>query len=239
MAGKEPAASKEKSAPKAPAGDKKAASDVAEGGKKLEVTPDWDKVLYSPERIEMWLKGELSLKDLNAFSGPEMLELALIGFKMYEAGKYNEALTIFAGLNALDKEEPYYVIAMGAVNLALEDLEAALACFNRAIQLNAKEVSAYVNRGEVYPRQGKVEEAAFDFKKAVELDPQGKDPLTSRARVLAGAALEMIRKARGETGPAPAKGGKAAAPAKAPAPAAKKAEGKKDDKGKKPAGKKK
>ena len=68
-------------------------------------------------------------------------------------------------------------------------------------------------------------EAAQDFSKAVELDPQGKDPLTTRARVLAAAALETLQAARKDKAP-PAKAPAAApakvppAPPRAPAPAA-------------------
>lgn len=213
-----------------------------------EVTPNWEKVLYSPERVEKWVKGEMSLQELQGITGPEMLSLAMIGFQMYEQGKFDEAGTIFVGLNALDPKESYYVTALGAVHLAQDNLDAALTCFNLAIQLNDHEVASYVNRGEVFLRQGKIKEAAFDFKKAVELDPQGKDPLTARARVLAAAALEMIRDVQAGrvpgSGKAPAAQAKAAAaPAKA-APAksgggSAKAAPKKDEKGKKPAGKKK
>jgi tetratricopeptide (TPR) repeat protein len=162
-----------------------------------QVTPDWEKILYTPERIQAWIKGDLSLRDLHAISGPEMLEMAIIGFQMYEQGKYDEARIIFEGLTSLDPKEAYYVTALGAVHLAKENLENALNCFNAAIALNAKEIASYVNRGEVYLRQGKVMEAATDFKKAVELDPTGKDPLVHRARVLAAAALEAIESATG------------------------------------------
>jgi hypothetical protein len=55
-------------------------------------------------------------------------------------------------------------------------------------------------------RDGKILEAAEDFAKAVELDPQYKDPLTQRARVLAAAALEMIENAqKADTGGGAAK----------------------------------
>ena len=70
--------------------------------------------------------------------------------------------------------------------------------FLRALKANPNEIASYVNRGEVFLRQGKVLEAAQDFKKAVDLDPQGKDPLTQRARVLAAAALETIEAAQEE-----------------------------------------
>lgn len=69
------------------------------------VTPEWEKVLYTTDRIQAWMKGDMSLKDLHAISGPEMLEMAIIGFQMYEQGKYEEARVIFEGLTSLDPKE--------------------------------------------------------------------------------------------------------------------------------------
>lgn len=168
---------------------------IPNAGEKPAVTPDWEKVLYTPERQDKLLKGEISQRDYHAISGPEMLQMALIGFRMYEQGKYSEAKTIFQGLIALDPMEAYYYTALGAVYLAEEDLENARAMFSSSIALNPKEVAPYVNRGEVNLREGKILEAAEDFQKAVELDPKHEDPLTQRARVFAAAALEMIENA--------------------------------------------
>lgn len=161
------------------------------------VTPGWEKVLYAPERVEKWIKGEITLQELNGISGPEMLEMAVIGFTMYEQGRYEEARIVFQGLANLDENEGYYRTALGAVYLAQEELESALTCFDEAIRLNDKELASYVNRGEVYLRQGKIVEAAHDFKRAVDLDPQNKDPLSRRARILAAAALETVKQAQG------------------------------------------
>lgn len=160
------------------------------------VTPEYEKVLYTPERVEKWLKGELSLQQLTAISGPEMLQMAMIGFRMYEQGRYGEAKMIFQGLVTLDPKESYFLTALGAVYLAEDDLDEAKRHLDRSIAVNPKELAAFVNRGEVQLRQGKVLEAAQDFMKAVELDPKAKDPLTLRAKVLAAAALETIEAAQ-------------------------------------------
>ncbi len=186
-----------------------------------EVTKDYEKILYTPERQKMLQKGELTLKDYHAISGPEMLQMALIGFRMYENGKYSEAETIFNGLIALDPREAYYYTALGAVFLAQDEFERAKHNFDTALVFNPKELAAYVNRGEVHLRMGNVMEAATDFKSAVDLDPSGKDPLVIRARVLAAAALELIENAQGE-GDAKKEPAKKAEPAKKPAPAKKK-----------------
>lgn len=186
-----------------------------------EVTKDYEKILYTPERQKMLQKGELTLKDYHAISGPEMLQMALIGFRMYENGKYSEAETIFNGLIALDPREAYYYTALGAVFLAQDEFERAKHNFDTALVFNPKELAAYVNRGEVHLRMGNVMEAATDFKSAVDLDPSGKDPLVIRARVLAAAALELIENAQGE-GDGKKEPAKKAEPAKKPAPAKKK-----------------
>lgn len=186
-----------------------------------EVTKDYEKILYTPERQKMLQKGELTLKDYHAISGPEMLQMALIGFRMYENGKYSEAETIFNGLIALDPREAYYYTALGAVYLAQDEFDRAKHNFDTALVFNPKELAAYVNRGEVHLRMGNVMEAATDFKSAVDLDPSGKDPLVIRARVLAAAALELIENAQGSGG-AKKEPAKKAEPAKKPAAPAKK-----------------
>lgn len=176
-------------------------------------TPDWEKIVYSNERIQKWLHGEINLKALAGISGPEMIEMAVLGFKMYEQARYEDAATVFRGLINLDGRQPYYHSALGATLLALEDLDRAEMCFNVAIGLNKNELAAYVNRGEVYLRKGKLLEAAQDFKTAIDLDPQRKDPLSVRARMLALATLNALREAQSKRA---AGGGaeKAQAPAK-------------------------
>lgn len=171
--------------------------------------------LYSPERVSAWVRGEITLAELSAVSGAEMLEMAVIGYSMYEQGRYDDARVIFDALCALDPREAYYRTALGAVYLARENLEKAEALFNEAIRLSPKEIAAYVNRGEVYLRQGKILEAARDFKRAVDLDPENRDPLTRRARLLAAAALQTLEAAS----PSVASDGRPASRASAAKPA--------------------
>ncbi len=162
------------------------------GARVKEATPNWEKILYTPERWAAFEKGEMNLRDYHAINGPEMLQMALIGFRLYEQGKYSEARTIFSGLISLEPLEAYYHTALGAVFLAEENLQMARAYFDSAIALNPREIAPYVNRGEVNLRDGKILEAATDFSKAIELDPKFADPLTQRARLLSVAVLEMV-----------------------------------------------
>jgi tetratricopeptide (TPR) repeat protein len=160
------------------------------------VTPNWKELLYTEERVAQLQRGELNIRDFHAISAPEMLQMALFGFRMYEAGKYSEAKTIFSGLIQLEPTEAYYFTALGAVFLAEEELELARKHFDVSISLNPREVAPFVNRGQVNLREGKIKEAADDFARAVKLDPKFQDPLTQRARVLAVAALELLESAQ-------------------------------------------
>jgi type III secretion system low calcium response chaperone LcrH/SycD len=190
------------------------------------VTPDWQKILYTPERSEKYLNGELNLREYHAISGPEMLQMAQIAFNLYSSGRYTEAETMFNGLIALEPTEAYYHTALGCVYMAQDEYEKAKEQFDHALALDPKELASYLNRGEVHLRLGNIMEAANDLKACVDLDKTGKDPLAMRARVLAAAALELIEGADGGGKPAAAPA-KKAEPAKAPpakAAAAKKAE---------------
>ncbi|MFN7130924.1 MAG: tetratricopeptide repeat protein, partial [Myxococcales bacterium] len=140
-----------------------------------EQSPKWVDALYSEERVRKWAKGEMTLQELDGITGPEMLEMAVTGFSMYEQGRYREAKIVFEGLAALDPKESYYRTALGAVYLAQDKLDDALAEFDAAIKLSDTDIAAFVNRGEVRLRKGDILDAAQDFKRAVDLDPENKD----------------------------------------------------------------
>jgi predicted Zn-dependent protease len=152
----------------------------------------WDQELYAPERIQKWMKGELNMAQLDGFTGADMLEFAQMGYAQYENGKYEEARVIFMGLIALDGKEPYYRTALGCVFMAQEKLDRAIENFTDALTVDPTHQAALVNRGEAYLRDGKVVEAATDFKAAVDLDPKNESPYSVRARALAAAALETL-----------------------------------------------
>ncbi|NOK39565.1 tetratricopeptide repeat protein [Corallococcus exercitus] len=135
-------------------------------------------------------KATVSNDNEKPLSGPEMLERATEGFNLFQDGHFSESLAIFEKLSAMDPSEAYFQTALGACHLALEDLDTAVACFNRAIELDPTDITPFVNRGEAFLRQGRTMEAARDFQHAVSLDPEDKDPLSRRARMLAAAALE-------------------------------------------------
>ncbi len=161
-----------------------------------EVSANWEEVLYAPERVEKWMKGEMTLQELNAISGPEMMEMAIVGCSMYEQGRHEDAKVIFEGMAQLDPQEAYYRMALGTIYLAQEDLEQAEKCLKLAIQINSKHLASHFYLGEVHLRQNRFEEAISNFRRVGELDPELKDPLSARAGYLKLAAMETQESAR-------------------------------------------
>ncbi|WP_309892436.1 tetratricopeptide repeat protein [Archangium sp.] len=129
-------------------------------------------------------------------SGPEKLERAMTGFQAYEQGRYTDARDVFLDLVERDPTEGYYRTALGAISLAMDDLDSALEHLDAALRLNSQDTAALVNRGEVHLRLGNIMTGARDFALAVAMDPENKDPLTERARLLAAAALQSAEEAQ-------------------------------------------
>ncbi len=148
---------------------------------------------YSVERIKKFLLGELSGMELHQLEPQQMLAIAVTGFQQYEAGRYEQAETIFTALVTLEPHQSYYHTALGACAMAMENLEKAEAEFTKAISLNPKEVPPYVNRGEIFMRNGQLAMAVKDFQQAIRLDPD--DPMIVRARMMATAATDVLKKA--------------------------------------------
>ena len=102
----------------------------------------------------------------------------------YNRGDLGKARTVFEGLVAMDPASSDAHAALGALLTRTIENDLALVHLNRAIELNDKEIAAYVNRAEIKLRQHKGEAAVADLKKAIELDPQQKNPAANRARAM-------------------------------------------------------
>ncbi|MBL0160864.1 MAG: tetratricopeptide repeat protein [Bryobacterales bacterium] len=124
---------------------------------------------------------------LNAFIGlgPDQLQaIAVIGYNSYEQGKIDEAEEIFQGLIALDGTKYFGYAGLGAIELSRGNVDAAHGHLSAALQRHPDEPTVLSNLGEVLLRQGKAEEAATAFQKALALDPDGRDPGANRARAI-------------------------------------------------------
>lgn len=117
-------------------------------------------------------------------SEEDFKSIGAIGAMYYEQGHINKAQTIFEGLVELKPGSSAAQSALGGVLTYKRDDEKALVHLTKAIELDDKQIAPFVNRGEVYLRQSKLELAVADLKRAIELDPKEKDAGANRARAM-------------------------------------------------------
>lgn len=131
---------------------------------------DIDTVLKAPAGIEV--------------SDEDFQSIGEIGAMYYEQGNLDKAETIFEGLVELKPDNSAAHSALGGLLTYKREDEKALIYLTKAIGLDDKQIAPFVNRGEVYLRQSKLDLAVADLKRAIELDPQEKDAGANRARAM-------------------------------------------------------
>lgn len=187
-----------------------------------EVELDESKLIYPPDRMLAFIEGQITLGELEGITKQEQYKMAERGYDFLEAGKMEEAKTVFEGLLALDPYDAYFHLVRGSIRQREGELDAAEEAYSRSIDVNAFNASAFANRGEVRVLQGQLVEGAEDLLKALELDPDGSHPATQRARATLNALQEKLAELQ-PGDPAPSEppaptAPKAAAGPKPPAP---------------------
>ena len=146
-------------------------------------------VAWDPKRLRAFLSGVLTLGELEGISRAEQYEMARFGHNYLRQGKLEKAERIFEGLVVLNPRDAYFHLALGAVAQRRGDLEAAERAYSRSIELDARSPHAFAHRGEVRLLADRLLEGTKDLFRALELDPQRKEPTTKRAA----ATLELLR----------------------------------------------
>jgi tetratricopeptide (TPR) repeat protein len=106
----------------------------------------------------------------------------------YDLGKYDRAIELNGELLALSSTSAQASIARmnrGNAYAAKGDTERALHDYNEAINLDAKNTGAYVDRALLFARSGKQQEALQDYDTAIRLNPQQWQAYFNRAIELA------------------------------------------------------
>jgi len=161
----------------------------------------------TPERLAKYARGELTLQDLRALTHEEVMYLAEMGYHLFQQSRYKDAKGVYEGLAVISPDVGYFHAALGAIQLEAREagladeefsLDLALTHLNRALELNPQDIASCVNRAEVYLYQAKVVEAVNDLKRAVEMDPDGKNEQGNRARRLAREMLAAIEREEGK-----------------------------------------
>ena len=153
--------------------------------------------LYTMERIDKFIMGEITWAELQGMTMEQAYGIAEYGYGLFQEGKFHDARQIFEGLALSNPYDAYFHNMLGAVYQSLDMQEEALEEYTLAIEMDEEHINSYVNRAEILLQNGHFDRALADLKKAVELDPDGKDPAGLRARALSTAtanALEDLKK---------------------------------------------
>jgi tetratricopeptide (TPR) repeat protein len=140
---------------------------------------------FSPDRVEKFIMGDLTLGQLYGITIEEAYSIAEIGYTMMEQGRLKDAQTVFQGLVISNPYDGYFHAVLGSIYQKLGMADGAIEEYTLAIGLDPANVEAYVNRGELLISKGNFVQAAGDFKRAIDLDPSGENPVANRARALA------------------------------------------------------
>ena len=150
---------------------------------------------FSPDRVEKFVMGELTLGQLYGITIEEAYSIAEMGYTMMEQGRLKDAQTVFQGLVISNPYDGYFHAVLGSIYQKIGMVDGAIEEYTLALGLDPGNVEAYVNRGELMISKGNFVQAASDFKRAIDLDPDGENPVANRARALASVVSAALSKA--------------------------------------------
>jgi len=136
------------------------------------------------ERVDRWLKGRIKGTELYGLTPDLMKSLAEHGYMLYEEGKYDRARVIFEALSAVNNADSHYQKMLGSIYQIQGKLDAAYYHYTQSLKGSSTDINVIANRGEVLLHLKRPREAAEDLKKAIQMDPAGKNPVGRRARIL-------------------------------------------------------
>lgn len=147
------------------------------------------------------LHGKSNLADALDLSLEDILALAQVARGFAEQGQLDSAQTLLEGLVSIDPQNAYLHTCLGCVYMQKGLREPAFDAFNIALFFNKDDIVARTYAGELALELGLIETAAEHLKRAVELDPEGKNPWANRARTSA-LLMSTIAKEVQSKGPA-------------------------------------
>lgn len=155
-----------------------------------------------PEEVERFYMGDITASSLMGFSRDDLYAIAQRGYDLLQEGKLESALSVFDGLVYLDPYDPYFYTVLGSVRQKQGAQDDAVACYSMGIKLQAWNINALANRGEILFNQGRLTEALTDFQKVLYYDPEDANPSTLRTKALLLAIKESVEAKAKESGEA-------------------------------------
>jgi len=146
------------------------------------------------EIFNKFLEDKVCVAELKKIGKDKLYMLAEAGWIKLKHGRVDEAEKIYKSLIILDHRNAYFHSVMGAIHQKKKRPVEAILEYSRAVQINRKDISSFVNRGELYLRHKNFKKAAEDFKTAILLDMSGRNLWANRARSLVIALKRTIGK---------------------------------------------
>ena len=143
--------------------------------------------------IRKFVRGEITLAQLEGLSRDQLYDFAEMGYTMFKSGKLDDACKVFEGLVTYNPYDGYFHSALGAIYQKQKRYEDAIRQYNLALKFNPHDTCSLTNRGETFLTLGRLQEAADDFKKAIDNDPDEKDPWSMRSRALVIAVTNALK----------------------------------------------
>jgi Flp pilus assembly protein TadD len=119
--------------------------------------------------LQAWIDGRVALARVKEWQSEDYQLLLMLGYTLHEQGRSEEAAIIFEGLISLDPRNAYCHSALGAAYMRLEEEEKALSHLNMALQLDGRDISAYINRAELAMKQRNYKQAQADLEMAIKI----------------------------------------------------------------------
>ena len=148
---------------------------------------------FRDQLLQTFLRGQSSFEQALGLSEENILGMALYARQLAEEGQLEDARELLASLAQFEPQLGYVYTCLGAVEMQLDDADAAIQALHRALELTPDDIAANTHLGELYLEQGKFDRSAEYFRAAVDLDPEGSDPFANRARALASIVVAVAK----------------------------------------------
>lgn len=158
-----------------------------------QLVPGTDPIIRD-EYVDRFVQGDLTASDMMGLTREELYMIAQRGYDLLQEGKLKDARDVFDGLVYLDPYDPYFYTVLGSVCQRQENDDDAIRCYNIAIRLQAWNINALANRGEILLNQGKMTDALRDLQAVIAYDPdqENKNPSVVRTKALLFTIKELI-----------------------------------------------
>lgn len=143
--------------------------------------------------VQEMLQGHDSFKDALGLDSENILALAVYARELVEQGRIDDAQTLLEGLIVLEPQNSYLHTCLGSLYMQKGYTEHAKAEFLYALSHDDADIAANTFLGELHVDSGNLEGAIPYLRRAVELDPDARDPYANRARTLAALIATMAR----------------------------------------------